>query len=74
MEGLPRKREHLRTFFNRHAPPEDGQHLPQGPLGEADSNINTLDSALLMAKLTIQLSAKQKRGQPTGRTKKQRVK
>ena len=42
MEGLPVRREHLETFLGRHAPPEDGLHLPQGPPGEADSNISTL--------------------------------
>ena len=41
MKGLSGRKEHLRTFLGRHAPPDDGQHFPQGPLGEADSNINT---------------------------------
>ena len=41
MEGLPRKKEHLRTFLGRYAPPEDGQHLPQGLPGEADNDIST---------------------------------
>ena len=41
MERLPRRREHLGTFLGSHAPPEDGQHLPQEPSGEADSDIST---------------------------------
>ena len=41
MKGLPGRREHLGTFLGCHTPPEDGQHLSQGPPGEADSDINT---------------------------------
>ena len=41
MKGLPGKRKRIRTFFGHHAPPEDGQHLPQGLPREADSNIST---------------------------------
>ena len=40
MEGLPGRKEHLRIFLGRHTPPEDGQHLPQGPPSEADSDIS----------------------------------
>ena len=39
MKKLPRKREHLGTFLGRHALPEDGQYLTEGPSGEANSNI-----------------------------------
>ena len=42
MERLPGRKEHLGTFLGRHAPPEDGQHFPQGPPGEADGDISTL--------------------------------
>ena len=41
MEELPRKREHVEIFFDSHASLEDGQHLPQEPPKEADSNSNT---------------------------------
>ena len=41
MEELSRRRKHLKTFFGRYAPLEDGQHLLQGPPREADSTINT---------------------------------
>ena len=41
IEELPGRREYLETFFGSHASPEDGQHLPQGPSGEADSDIST---------------------------------
>ena len=41
MERLPGRREYLGTFFGGHAPLEDGQHLPQGSPGEADSDIST---------------------------------
>ena len=40
MKGLTGRREHLGTFLGRHAPLEDGQHLSQGPSGEADSDIS----------------------------------
>ena len=40
MKGLPRRRENLRTFLGRHAPLEDGPHLPQGSPGEADNDIS----------------------------------
>ena len=42
IEGLPKRREHLWTFLGSHAPPKDGQHLPQIPPGEANSDISTL--------------------------------
>ena len=38
-KGYPK--EHLGTFLRSHAPPEDGQHLPQGLFGEAESDIST---------------------------------
>ena len=41
MEKLSQRREHLRTFFGRHAPPKDGQHLLQEPSGQANSDIST---------------------------------
>ena len=41
MEGLFERRKHVRTFLGRHAPLENGQHLPQRPPGEADSDIST---------------------------------
>ena len=43
MEGLSRKRKHLETFFDSHTSPKDCQHFLQGPPGEANSNINTLE-------------------------------
>ena len=42
MEGLPRRKEYLETFFGSHAPPKNGQYLPQEPFRKTDSNINTL--------------------------------
>ena len=42
MKGLPERREHLETFLNGYAPPENGQHFPQGPPRETDSDISTL--------------------------------
>ena len=42
MEKLSEGRKYLKTILNSHAPPEDGQHLPQRLFGEADSNISTL--------------------------------
>ena len=41
MEGLPGRREYLGTFLGSHSSLEDGQHLPQRPSGEANSNIST---------------------------------
>ena len=41
MKGFTGRREHLGTFLGRHAPPEDGPHLSQGPPREADSDIST---------------------------------
>ena len=40
MEKLPGRKEHLETFFDHQASPEDGHHLSQKPSGEADSNIS----------------------------------
>ena len=41
MERLSKRGEHLRTFLNNHAPPEDSQHLLQRPSEEVDSYIST---------------------------------
>ena len=41
MKRLPERRERLETFLDSHASLEDGQHFPQGPSKEADSNIST---------------------------------
>ena len=40
-KGYPEEEKHLGTFLGYYAPSEDGQHLPQGPSGEVDSNIST---------------------------------
>ena len=41
MEKLYERRKYLKTFLGIHAPPKDGQHFPERPTGEADSNIST---------------------------------
>ena len=41
MEGLPRRREYLEIFFGSHTSLENGQHLSQGPPGEANNDIST---------------------------------
>lgn len=38
MKELPGRREYLGTFLGSYVPPKDGQHLPQGLFGEANSN------------------------------------
>ena len=43
MKKLLRKRKHLEIFFGNFASLEDSQHLPQGPPGKADNNVNTLE-------------------------------
>ena len=40
MEGLPKRKEHLGTFFGSHASPKNCQHLPQKPSRKTDSNIS----------------------------------
>ena len=41
MKRLSERKKHLKTFVGGHAPPEDGQHFPQGPPRKADSGIST---------------------------------
>ena len=40
MEELSERRKHLGNFLGSHALLEDGQHLPQGPSGEANNDIS----------------------------------
>ena len=53
MEGLPKRKKHLKTFFSSHVPLKDGWYLPQGLFRKADSNTILLDFAPPMAKPII---------------------
>ena len=58
MKRLFGRKEHLRTFFGSHAPPENGQHFPQKLSGEADSDINTLGLCSTYGKANSQATRK----------------
>ena len=40
MKRLSERKKHLKTFLGHHVLQEDGQHLPQGPSGKANSDIS----------------------------------